>query len=54
MENLNDIGVIGISVMGSGIAQNLARRGLHTSVYNRDFRKITTFFENIKDDRTES
>ncbi len=35
MENLNEIGVYGLSVMGASLARNLASRGLRVAGYNR-------------------
>ena len=35
MKNLLDIGLIGLSVMGRSLAQNMADHGFQTAVYNR-------------------
>ena len=36
MNSLNDIGVIGLGVMGASLARNLASRGYHVAGFNRD------------------
>ena len=45
MKERSDIAVIGLGVMGSGIARNLERKGYTVSVYNRSPEKTTAFME---------
>jgi 6-phosphogluconate dehydrogenase len=42
-ENLADIGMIGLAVMGSNLAQNIERNGYTVSVWNRDPEKVDEF-----------
>ena len=43
MKERSDIAVVGLGVMGSGIARNLERRGYTVSVYNRSPEKTESF-----------
>ncbi|MBR5980570.1 MAG: NAD(P)-binding domain-containing protein, partial [Firmicutes bacterium] len=45
MKERSDIAVIGLGVMGSGIARNLERKSYTVSVYNRSPEKTTAFME---------
>ena len=49
MKERSDIAVIGLGVMGSGIARNLERRGYTVSVYNRSPEKTDAFLEQYGD-----
>ena len=44
------VGVIGLGIMGSGMAYNLAKHGLLVSVYNRSKEKSEKFVERLKKD----
>ncbi|GIV96831.1 MAG: 6-phosphogluconate dehydrogenase, decarboxylating [Herpetosiphonaceae bacterium] len=39
----NDIGVIGLAVMGQNLARNIASRGFHVAVYNRTAERTDAF-----------
>ncbi|SER51164.1 6-phosphogluconate dehydrogenase, NADP(+)-dependent, decarboxylating [Corynebacterium cystitidis DSM 20524] len=41
--NLAQIGVVGLAVMGSNLARNFASRGIKTAVYNRTYSKTEDF-----------
>ncbi|MBR5641969.1 MAG: decarboxylating NADP(+)-dependent phosphogluconate dehydrogenase [Firmicutes bacterium] len=45
MKERSDIAVVGLGVMGSGIARNLESKGYTVSVYNRSEEKTTAFLE---------
>ncbi len=45
MKERSDIAVIGLGVMGSGIARNLESKGFTVSVYNRSEEGLAAFFE---------
>ena len=46
METMNnDIGVVGLAVMGENIIMNLEDKGFNVSVYNRTHEKVTRFVE---------
>ncbi|MBP5750744.1 MAG: NAD(P)-binding domain-containing protein, partial [Firmicutes bacterium] len=45
MKERSDIAVIGLGVMGSGIARNLESKGYTVSVYNRSPEKTAAFME---------
>ena len=45
MKERSDIAVVGLGVMGSGIARNLESKGYTVSVYNRSEDKCAAFFE---------
>ena len=40
MENLSDIGMIGLAVMGSNLALNMESKGFRVSVYNRTVKGV--------------
>ena len=42
----NDIGVIGLAVMGQNLALNIADHGFKTAVYNRTYAKTIHLLEN--------
>lgn len=42
-ENISDIGLIGLAVMGQNLALNIADHGFNVSVYNRTTEKTETF-----------
>ena len=44
----NNVGVIGLSVMGAGLAQNLASRGLQVAAYNRSYEKTEALLKKNK------
>ncbi|HLS26185.1 MAG TPA: NADP-dependent phosphogluconate dehydrogenase [Beutenbergiaceae bacterium] len=46
------IGVIGMAVMGSNLARNIARRGHHVAVYNRTPGRTRTLIDNHGDEGT--
>jgi len=50
MENKSQIGLIGLAVMGSNLARNIASRDIKISVYNRSYDKTTTFLDSYKND----
>jgi 6-phosphogluconate dehydrogenase len=45
MSKLNQIGVIGMGVMGANLAQNFASRNIYVSVYGRHIEKVTPVVE---------
>lgn len=47
--NLAQIGVVGLAVMGSNLARNFASRGHTVAVYNRSAAKTTKFMEDFAD-----
>ena len=49
MKERSDIGVVGLGVMGSGIARNLESKGYTVSVYNRSGEKTASFLEQFGD-----
>ncbi|MBR3719958.1 MAG: decarboxylating NADP(+)-dependent phosphogluconate dehydrogenase [Firmicutes bacterium] len=49
MKERSDIGVVGLGVMGSGIARNLESKGYTVSVYNRSGDKTASFLEQFGD-----
>ncbi len=46
MENLADIGLIGLAVMGQNLALNINDHGYRVAVFNRTTSKVTRFIEN--------
>jgi len=46
MDNLADIGLIGLAVMGQNLALNIHDHGFRVAVFNRTTSKITRFLEN--------
>jgi len=46
MENLADIGLIGLAVMGQNLALNINDHGYRVAVFNRTTSKVTRFLEN--------
>ncbi len=46
MENLADIGLIGLAVMGQNLALNIKDHGYRVAVFNRTTSKVTRFIEN--------
>jgi len=44
----NQIGILGLGVMGSNLAQNFASKGISTSIYNRTFDKTEKLLAQIK------
>ena len=46
MENLADIGLIGLAVMGQNLALNISDHGFRVAVFNRTTSKVTRFIEN--------
>ena len=46
MENLADIGLIGLAVMGQNLALNINDHGYRVAVFNRTTAKVTRFIEN--------
>ena len=46
MENLADIGLIGLAVMGQNLALNIKDHGYRVAVFNRTTAKVTRFIEN--------
>ena len=46
MENLADIGLIGLAVMGQNLALNISDHGYRVAVFNRTTAKVTRFIEN--------
>ncbi|WJZ17876.1 6-phosphogluconate dehydrogenase, NADP(+)-dependent, decarboxylating [Corynebacterium guangdongense] len=46
-QNLAQIGVVGLAVMGSNLARNFASRGHKVAVYNRSFGKTEKFMEDF-------
>jgi 6-phosphogluconate dehydrogenase len=47
----NQIGVIGLAVMGANLARNLASRDIHTAVFNRTYTKTESLLETWKEDQ---
>ncbi len=47
-----DIGVVGMAVMGSNLARNLARNGYRTAIYNRTAAKTDAVFSAYSDEGT--
>jgi len=45
MENLMDIGLIGLAVMGENLALNMESKGFSVAVYNRTVSKVDAFIE---------
>ncbi|NJS41063.1 NADP-dependent phosphogluconate dehydrogenase [Candidatus Gracilibacteria bacterium] len=45
MSTINQIGIIGLGVMGASLAQNFASHGITTSVYNRSFGKTQNLLD---------
>ena len=45
MKERSDIAVVGLGVMGSGIARNLERKGYTVSIYNRNEEKAAAFLQ---------
>ena len=43
MNNLSDIGLIGLAVMGENLVMNMESRGFTVTVYNRTSQKVTDF-----------
>lgn len=43
--SLNDIGIIGLAVMGENLVLNMADKGFSVSVFNRTTEKVTRFLE---------
>jgi len=41
--NRKNVGVIGLGIIGSRVADNLRRRGLHVFVWNRNPRPVPNF-----------
>lgn len=50
-ENMSDIGLIGLGVMGRNFVLNMADKGFRVSVYNRTEEKTRGFIEKEKGDR---
>jgi 6-phosphogluconate dehydrogenase len=49
---MNDIGLIGLAVMGQNLALNIARKGYSVSVYNRTSERTKEFIENkVKEEK---
>ena len=48
MVNKLKVGVIGLGIMGSGMAYNIAKHGLLVSIYNRTKEKSEEFLERLK------
>ena len=46
MENLADIGLIGLAVMGQNLALNISDHGYRVAVFNRTTSKVTRFINN--------
>jgi len=46
--NKNDIGLIGLAVMGQNLVMNLADHGYHTAVFNRSSEKTKMFIDESK------
>ena len=46
MENLADIGLIGLAVMGQNLALNINDHGFRVAVFNRTVEKVTRFINN--------
>ena len=46
MENLADIGLVGLAVMGQNLALNINDHGFRVAVFNRTISKITRFLDN--------
>ena len=46
MENLADIGLVGLAVMGQNLALNISDHGYRVAVFNRTTSKVTRFLEN--------
>ena len=40
---LNNIGIVGLGVMGKAIAQNIGNHGYRVSLYNKTFEKTVHF-----------
>jgi 6-phosphogluconate dehydrogenase len=45
MDNLSDIGLIGLAVMGENLVLNMESKGFRVSVYNRTTEKVDTFLK---------
>ena len=45
----SDIGVLGLGVMGSSIALNIADHGYRVAVHNRNWEKTEAFLKNVND-----
>ena len=46
MENLADIGLVGLAVMGQNLALNINDHGFRVAVFNRTTSKVTRFLDN--------
>ena len=46
MDNLADIGLIGLAVMGQNLALNINDNGFRVAVFNRTTSKVTRFLNN--------
>jgi 6-phosphogluconate dehydrogenase len=46
MTQLQNVGVVGLTVMGKNLALNIESRGYHVSVFNRTYERTTNFLEN--------
>ncbi len=46
MEQLSDIGLVGLAVMGENLALNMESKGFRVSVFNRTVEKVDHFMEN--------
>ena len=45
----NDIGLIGLAVMGQNLVMNMANKGFNVAVYNRTTDKMTDFVNGLCD-----
>ena len=45
----NDIGLIGLAVMGQNLVMNMANKGFNVAVYNRTTEKMTDFVNSLGD-----
>ena len=45
----NDLGVIGLAVMGQNLARNFASHGYSVAVFNRSEEKTTNFINSLCD-----
>ena len=46
MENLAEIGLVGLAVMGQNLALNINDHGFRVAVFNRTTSKVTRFLDN--------
>ena len=44
--NLADVGLVGLAVMGQNLVMNMADKGYKVAVFNRTYEKVTLFLEN--------